>query len=99
MVCSWEAPISFFETHWAHELGRVDVVRAPRSVAADSFDALVKVARWRDWFWLATIALIGDLVVRRESRWEDLSLPMSPPGAVADDPKSSSSTYAIVACP
>jgi hypothetical protein len=79
------SPLFFFETHWAHEPGRVLVVRALRSVAAESFDALVRVARWEDWFRLATIALLGDLVVRRESRWEDLSLPKSQPGAVAAD--------------
>jgi len=86
-----------FDTHWAHEPDSLGGVRALCSVAACGFDALVRVARWEDWFWLATFALIGDLLARGESRWEDLFGPVSLPGTAADNPKQS--VYANIANP
>jgi len=41
----------------------------PRSVTAYDYDAPARVARWVDWFRLATYVSIGE---RWASRWKDL---------------------------
>jgi len=41
----------------------------PRSVTAKHYDAPARVARWRDWFRLATCVLTGEPWA---SRWKDL---------------------------
>jgi hypothetical protein len=35
----------------------------PRSVTAKQYDAPFRAARWKDWFWSATCALIGEPVL------------------------------------
>jgi hypothetical protein len=53
----------------------------PRSVTGLTFDALARVARWGDWFWLATDILTGETVLvspRRFSRWKDLFIFRTP---------------------
>lgn len=51
-----------------------------RSVTAKHSDAPARVARWRDWFRLATYVLIGEPWA---SRWRDLFFLDSWPGTVA----------------